>query len=132
MDDLEECWADIRPPKPPSPPEEEITPGCLWVGLFDGEHEVHVEGYRRIRCAVPPGPTMDFRATFPTSFIASVSRVGLFLKPHGDNVLWIKDFDRLFVTAGTTLQISLVVNDLEGAAGEFCGFRKVLQLSGVL
>jgi hypothetical protein len=132
--DLEEWWADILPPplNPPHYPVTGLVFGHLWMGLLYGERELTDANYQRQRVVIPSGSTMEFRAEFPQGIAGDVTAAALYLRERGGELLWKKEYPILCLSPGVQLSISLVLQDVEGDAGQFVGFRKILKLHGVL
>ena len=138
MSDLEDCWADIRPPPLPKIEPEPLPPprkgfGYVWLGLLSEGRELDVRGYHRQRVEVPADNVLTFRASFPMSSYATVSGVAVFLREQAgkdDTMLWRSDFTAgpRNLISGDTMNATLIVND---GANEFCGLRKILELLGV-
>lgn len=137
--ELEDVWADILPPKQPRPDPvpAEILPGYVWMGLItdvrDGVYsEPSALWYERQMVQVPEGEDMAFATTFRPGEAVDVYGLALYSSRVGGDMLWRTDVEHLHITPDSTFTPNLTIRDVGGTAGNFCGWRQMLKMKGIL
>jgi len=129
VDDLEEAWADILPPRQPRPEPvpAEILPGQVWMGLLAGDVEPVAPWYVRQSARVPDGDVMEFKARFVPQERTAVSGLALFSSRTAGDMLWRVAIQPIYIPADMTFEPTFVLRDTVGS-----GWREMLKTKGVL
>lgn len=135
MDELEDVWADILPPKVPKE-SSEVRFGFLWMGLLgpDDNEPVGRAGYTRKACRVDNAEVMKFTANFSVAEYAEVLAIALFTQEKGGEMVWRTQLTNPITLGGPDqFTPTLELRDINDEAARFgAGWRGMLKTKGIL